>query len=51
MTQMNLYTKQKQTHSHREQTCGCQGRRGEEWDGLGVWSEQMQTITFLMDKQ
>ena len=21
---MNLYTKQKQTHRHREQTCGCQ---------------------------
>ena len=25
MTQMNLSTKQKQTHRHREQTCGCQG--------------------------
>ena len=24
MTQMNLSTKQKQTHRHREQTCGCQ---------------------------
>ena len=22
---MNLFTKQKQTHGHREQTCGCQG--------------------------
>ena len=22
-----------------------------EWDGLGVWSWQMQTITFSMDKQ
>ena len=25
MTQTNLATKQKQTHIHREQTCGCQG--------------------------
>ena len=25
MAQMNLSTKQKQTHRHREQTCGCQG--------------------------
>ena len=22
-----------------------------EWDGLGVWGQQMQTITFGMDKQ
>ena len=28
--QMNLSTAQKQTHRHREQTCGCQG-----WDGGG----------------
>ena len=26
---MNLYTKQKQTHRHREQTCGRQGVGGE----------------------
>ena len=25
MAQMNLSTKQKQTHRHREQTCGYQG--------------------------
>ena len=37
MTQMNLSTKQKQTHRHREQTSGCQvgGSVGE--DELGVW--------------
>ena len=29
MVQMNLYTKQKQTHKHREQICGCQGGREE----------------------
>ena len=39
MTQMNLSTKQKQTHRLREQTCGCQGvggmRKG--WTGsLGL---------------
>ena len=34
MTQMNLSTKQKWTHRHREQTCGCQGRRegGMDWE-------------------
>ena len=48
---MNLSTKQKQTHRHREQTCGCQGGGGKKWDGLGVWGWQMQTITFIMDKQ
>ena len=26
---MNLSTKQKETHRHREQTCGCQGGLGE----------------------
>ena len=26
--------KEKQTHRHKEQTCGCQGVRG---DGMGVW--------------
>ena len=34
---MNLSMKQKQTHRHREQTCGYRG--GGNWgrDGLGVW--------------
>ena len=37
MTQMNLSMKQKQSHRHREQTCGCQrgGRVGRDWE-LGV---------------
>ena len=26
---MNLSTEKKQTHGHGEQTCGCQGSRGE----------------------
>ena len=35
MTQMNLPTKQKQIHTQKEQTCGCQGGTGlaEEWIG------------------
>ena len=35
---MNLSTKQKPTHRHREQTCGCQGKwEGEGWTGsLGL---------------
>ena len=37
MTHMNLSTKQKQTHRHREQTCGCQGGRGWGRDGLDIW--------------
>ena len=41
---MNLSTKQKQIHRHREQTCGCQGggKRGVGWTGsLGL---EIQTI-------
>ena len=33
--QINLSTKQKQTHGYREQTCGCQCMW--RWKGLGVW--------------
>ena len=39
MTQMNLSMKQKHTHRHSEQTCGCQGggEVGGEWIGsLGL---------------
>ena len=35
MTQMNLSTKQKQTHKHREHTCDCKGeagRGGMDWE-------------------
>ena len=34
MTQMKLFTKQKETHRHREQTWGCQ-RKGWGREGLG----------------
>ena len=36
MAQMNLSTKQKQTHRHREQTCGCQDMGWMGTWGLGV---------------
>ena len=39
---MNLSTKQKQTHGHRGQTCGCQGGEGE---GVG-W---MGSLGLLVD--
>ena len=29
MAQMNLSTEQKQSHGHREEICGCQGKGGE----------------------
>ena len=33
---MILSAKEKQTHRHGEQTCGCQGGGGREWDELEV---------------
>ena len=48
---MNLSTKQKQTHRHKEQTCGCQGEKRWGRDKLGVWGQSMQTIVYRMDKQ
>ena len=43
--------KQEQTHRHREQAWGCQGGGGFEREGLKVWVQQIQTITYKMDKQ
>jgi len=40
---MNMSIKQKQTHRHRKQTCGCQGESGGE--GGKDWGFGMQTIT------
>ena len=37
MTQINLSTKQKQTHRRREQICGCQGGGGEGEGWTGSW--------------
>ena len=47
---MNISTKQKQTHRHREQTVVAkEGGKGRE--GLGIWDQQMQTSIYGMDKQ
>ena len=36
MAQVNISMKQKQTHRHREQTCGCLRRGERKRDGPGV---------------
>ena len=47
---MSLSIKQKQTHKHREQTCGCQ--MGWWWrKRLKVWDYQMKIIIYRVDKQ
>jgi len=51
MTQMNLFTKQKQIYRHREQNSDCQGGGGWVKNGLGVLDYQMQIIMHKMDKQ
>ena len=48
MTQMNLSTKQKQTHRHREQTCGCQGE-GMDWE-FGVSRCKLLYIGWINNK-
>ena len=37
VVQINLFTKQKQNHRRRKQTCGYQGVRGQGRDKLGDW--------------
>ena len=51
MAQMNLSTKQKQTHRHREQTCGCQGvgRGGKDWE-FGVSRCKLLYVGWLNNK-
>ena len=48
---MNISTKQKQTHRHRKQTCGCQGGGGwgrMDWE-FGV--SRLDSIRYGMNKQ
>ena len=45
MTQMNLLTKQKQTHRHRKQ-CGCQS-----WGGINYELGVIQTTIYKIYKQ
>ena len=49
--QKNVSMKQKQTHRHREQICGCQEGKGQERDKVGVWSYQIQITRYKIDKQ
>ena len=49
MIQMNLLTKQKQTHRLRKLMVTNQGR-GWGRDKLGVWSEQIQTSIYKINK-
>ena len=50
MIQMNLFTKQKQTHRHRKWTYGYQS--GKEWrDKLGVWNQQIHITIYKIDNQ
>ena len=51
MAHVNLSTKQKQTHRHRKQTCGCQGGGASGREVQGVWDQQMETIIYRMDQQ
>ena len=46
MTQMNISMNQKKTHRHREQICA-----KKEWVRLRVFDQNMQNITYGMDKQ
>ena len=48
---MNLSIEHKQTHRHGEQTVVAKGEGRRKWYGLGVWSQEIQTITFRMDGQ
>ena len=53
MIQMNLFTKQKQTHRHRKQTYGYQRGKvgGGGMDKLGVWDWHIHTTVFKTDNQ
>ena len=48
---MNLSTKQKQSHGHRDQTVAAKGESSGERNGLGVWDWETQMITFRTDQQ
>ena len=50
MIQINLFTEEKQTHSHRKQTYGYQTEKGGRHK-LQVWDYQIQTTIYKIDKQ
>ena len=52
MIQINVSTKQKQTHIHREQTCGCQGGKGwerKDWE-FGISRCKLEYIGWINNK-
>ena len=51
MIQMNLFTKQKQTHRLRERTYGYQRGRVGGRDRLGVWDWHVHSAIFKIDNQ
>ena len=51
MMQMNLFTKQKQTHRLREETYGYHGGRVGEMDRLGFGDWHIHTATFKIYNQ
>ena len=51
MIQMNLFTKQKQTHRLGKQTYGYQRGKVEGRDKLGVWDSHIHTIIYKTDNQ
>ena len=48
---MNLLQNRNRLTDIEDQTCGCQGGKGREWDGWRLWGWWMPTTTFKMDKQ
>ena len=51
MIQMNFFTKQKQTHRHRKQTCGYQRGKGVGREELEGWDKHRHTTVYKIDKQ
>ena len=48
---MNFFTKQKQTHRHRKQTCGYQRGKGVGREELEGWDKHRHTTVYKIDKQ
>ena len=48
---MNLFTKQKQTHSIENKLMVTREETGWERNNLGVWDQQIQTTIYKTDKQ
>ena len=50
-TQINILMKEKQTYHYRGQRCGCREGGGWERNGLGFQDQEIQAITYRLDKQ